>query len=660
MRLAFATTLAGSPWGGCEELWAETARQALTAGHEVLVLTYRWPSQHASIAELQGLGARIHQRPVAHDARRSWIGNTLGDPFEELLRFAPDVVVVNQAATYDISYRGEMNALRRTLTRNALRYVLLCHCEEDAPQTPRRVQRARSAFERAIFVGFLSDRLRRVSESHLNIRFADARIFQNPLRGASPGILPWPSQDTLRMAFVGRLEAIKGLDLLIAALAGPRWRERPWMLTLYGSGSSEAALKQQIHDAALHERVQFAGFVADIGALWREQHVLVMPSRAEGVPLALHEAALCGRPAVITDVGGVAAWLIDDQTGFLAFQPTVDAVASTLERLWQARHALERMGHAAHAHLTSRRDPDPGQTLLRWLQAAGTAQGLSIASSPRVGSQNAVQPRTSANGLLPIHMFWHGQGFARMERLCAASFLAQGHEVRLHVYAEPANVPVGVKLVDANRTLPERYLFRHIGSGSIAAFADWFRYQLLYEEGGIWADTDVVCLKPLRYDQPEIFARQDEQIINNAVLGLPAGHDLAAWMIACCEHPNRVQPYDNSRTRRRKRQRRLLRGNQRGDVEWGEHGPLGFTMAARHMNYENRALPFWHFYPVHYLHWRSVFDASLRDNPNFVAGSTTLHLWNEMTRRAVGFDINAPFPADSLFEQLCARHGISI
>jgi len=251
-------------------------------------------------------------------------------------------------------------------------------------------------------------------------------------------------------------------------------------------------------------------------------------------------------------------------------------------------------------------------------------------------------------------MFWHGPALTRLERLCIASFLTHGHPVRLHVFEEPAGVPPGVQIIDANRTLSQRYLFHHADSGSVGTFADWFRYQLLYEQGGIWADTDVVCLKPLRYRQHELFARQDERFINIAVLGLPKGHELAAWMIACCREPNRILPHDSRRTRRRKLFRRLLQGDRRDNIAWDEHGPRGFTQAARHLGYEHLALPFWHFYPVHCLNWRTVFDSSLRDNPGIIAASTTLHLWNEMTRLAHGFDANGRFPRDSLFEQLCA------
>jgi len=255
-----------------------------------------------------------------------------------------------------------------------------------------------------------------------------------------------------------------------------------------------------------------------------------------------------------------------------------------------------------------------------------------------------------------IHMFWHGPALTRMERLCIASFRAHDHPVQLHVYDEPAGVPAGIDLVDAERTLPRRLMFRDKRFGSLAPFADWFRYRLLHEHGGIWADTDVVCLKPLAYPGEEIYSWMDETAINNAVLGLPAGHRLAAWMADCCEQPNRFLPYDNARAKRRKLKRRFLQGNGRGNLKWGEYGPDGLTQAVRHFGDAAKALPFWHFFPIHYRNWHTVFDGSLADNPAILGESRALHLWNEMTRRSPGFDKNARFPADSLFEQLCARY----
>ena len=660
MKIAFVSTLAATPWGGCEELWAATAARALAAGHEVLLMTYQWPQRHPRIEALVQQGARVHERSTERVARRSWLKTTFFNPFRSLAAFAPDVTLINQAATYDISYRGELNALRKLIARHALPYVLLCHCEENPPPSWRRMRRATAAFASAAIAGFLSERLRRTTEAHLGIALGRARIFQNPLRLGDSGPLPWPAGEGLRMAFIGRLERIKGLDLLIEILATPAWRARDWRLTLCGSGQEEQSLKTQVREAGLDDRVRFAGFVDNVADIWRDHHVLVMPSRAEGVPLALLEAMQCARPAVMTDVGGITEWLTAQESGFVADRPLRDEFAAALDQMWASRARLEDMGRRAHARFTARHDLDPAGTLLGWMEGtAGRGDAPATARNAVIMESTITAPGNGSPGdamPAPIHMFWHGPALSRLERLCIASFLAHGHPVRLHVYEEPAGIPAGVHVIDANRILPQRFLFHHADSGSVGTFADWFRYQLLYEQGGIWADTDVVCLKPLNYAQRVLFARQDELIINNAVLALPAGHELAAWMVACCREPNRMLPYDSRRTRRRKLQRRLLQGNRRGNVAWGEYGPVGFTQAARHLGYEDRALPYWHFYPVHYLNWRTVFDGSLRDNPGIIAASTTLHLWNEMTRRAHDFDVNATLPGDSLFEQLCARY----
>jgi hypothetical protein len=254
-----------------------------------------------------------------------------------------------------------------------------------------------------------------------------------------------------------------------------------------------------------------------------------------------------------------------------------------------------------------------------------------------------------------IHMFWHGAPLSRLERMCMASFAAQGHRVHLHVYENPGATPSGVTLCDARAVLPEKNIFRHSKTGSMAMFADWFRYRVLYEHGGIWSDTDVVCLRPLAFAQPEIYAWEDEQRINNAILGLPARHQLAQWMAECCENPNRFLPYDDGRSKRRKLRRRFLEGNRRGNVKWGEFGPTGFTAAARHLGYADKALPSFHFYPIHYLQWRLAFDAAPEDFNRVIEQSSAVHLWNDMTRREPGFDKNARFHDSSLFERFCER-----
>jgi hypothetical protein len=76
----------------------------------------------------------------------------------------------------------------------------------------------------------------------------------------------------------------------------------------------------------------------------------------------------------------------------------------------------------------------------------------------------------------------------------------------------------------------------------------------------------------------------------------------------------------------------------------GRPGPLDSRRRPGHLGCASRAQPFWHFYPIHYQNWHTVFDTTLRERANLLDGSYGLHLWNEMTRRQPGFDRDGRFP----------------
>ena len=181
--------------------------------------------------------------------------------------------------------------------------------------------------------------------------FSNAEVVRNPFNvdfSASP---PWPSpgeSGVLRLACVGRLKSRpKGQDLLLEALASSVWINRPWRLALYGSGPMKNIIERLIKRFGLNERVTLAGYVSRIEDIWAENHVLVMPSRCEGMPMAMVEAMLCGRPVVATDVAGHSEIVEDGVSGFLAEAPTVASVEGALERLWERRHDLRMMGETA-------------------------------------------------------------------------------------------------------------------------------------------------------------------------------------------------------------------------------------------------------------------------------------------------------------------------
>ena len=116
-------------------------------------------------------------------------------------------------------------------------------------------------------------------------------------------------------------------------------------------------------------RVTFAGYVERVEDIWAQNHVLVMPSRFEGLPLAMVEAVLCGRPVVATDVAGHSEIIKDGVTGFLADAPTVTSMAKALERMWERRYDLQVMGEAGAKNIRICVPADPAQAFGKKLQA---------------------------------------------------------------------------------------------------------------------------------------------------------------------------------------------------------------------------------------------------------------------------------------------------
>jgi glycosyltransferase involved in cell wall biosynthesis len=111
--------------------------------------------------------------------------------------------------------------------------------------------------------------------------------------------------DPYRFLFVGRIEKVKGIDLLLHAMA--LLKEEAWNthLTVVGSGGMEGWAKQFIHAKALGESVCWMGHVPDetLVSLYESSDCVVIPSRSESIPLVFSEALRFNKDLIVTDVG---------------------------------------------------------------------------------------------------------------------------------------------------------------------------------------------------------------------------------------------------------------------------------------------------------------------------------------------------------------------
>jgi glycosyltransferase involved in cell wall biosynthesis len=391
MRIAFVTTMPGSPWEGSEELWAAAAESALDEGHEVAASVYDWPTTPAKIRRLEEKGARIFRRSRRQmpDVSRA-LGRLLerpvrlpdlkravfGSPFKDVAHYRPDVVLVSQGATFEFNAPG-FGDLLRWLESSSVPYVTVCQANSEWQMAGFAREDARRFFARAARVGFVSERNLEVAERQLAAALPNAVVVRNPVNLVQPNAVPWPASEEARMACVARLEThVKGQDVLFEALGSETWRKLDWRLSLFGRGEDREYLQDLAEHYGIAERVEFRGFVQGVRAIWEEHHLLVAPSRLEGTPLALVEAMLCGRPSVVTDVGGNAEWVEEGRSGFVAAAPTAKLLGAALERAWLAQTRWEHIGAAAHESAKLKFDPTPGKTLLDIVLEAARPVGL--------------------------------------------------------------------------------------------------------------------------------------------------------------------------------------------------------------------------------------------------------------------------------------------
>ncbi|MBC7156085.1 MAG: glycosyltransferase, partial [Rhodobacteraceae bacterium] len=170
--------------------------------------------------------------------------------------------------------------------------------------------------------------------------------------GVEPGRYDRPRRAApgQRLLFVGRLAGVKGVPVLLAALAGLRRRHPSVHLTLIGDGPERAALEAEAAALGLGGAVRFAGYASQEGvaAALAEADILVLPSFAEGVPVVLMEALAAGVAVVATAVGGVGE-LITPECGLLVAPGDAEALEHALDALLAdpgARAALAAAGRA--------------------------------------------------------------------------------------------------------------------------------------------------------------------------------------------------------------------------------------------------------------------------------------------------------------------------
>lgn len=291
----------------------------------------------------------IRGGPVRRVAGYFWHQPAYRQVTAALREFAPDVVHLHTIGEFSPAVLSASAAYRRVVTvhgpedwtKHLLSWNLRSRSEgRSRLSTPDAV---RYAYLRWLQRPAYLHRLRTVDRVLTPSRFLAEAVRQDlprvPIHVVPNGV-PLPAADpvpgTAHALFVGRLEAVKGVHVLVDAFAAVARRRPGVRLTLVGAGTQRAALEKSVGEHGLAHRVRFTGRLEgpELAAAYRASSLVVIPSVwPENFPTVALEALGAGRAVVATAVGGIPELVAPGHNGLLVPPRDRTALADALDEL---------------------------------------------------------------------------------------------------------------------------------------------------------------------------------------------------------------------------------------------------------------------------------------------------------------------------------------
>ncbi|UVI39562.1 glycosyltransferase family 4 protein [Qipengyuania spongiae] len=306
LRIFFYVCVDATHPGGVQTMTESLAAKLIQRGHR---LSAYWSEATGTLRSDRSL-MRLHLRSVGRQTmpRRLVHLPSAWRVFRALLRARPDIVHV-----HFVTHRIYHFLLLRRLFGYKL--VLTAHGSDLLRSWPDEKPFLSRFLREADAVSTVSQDLAEAAHELSGIPRDEIAVVPNgiDIDYFAPSKAPSrdPDDQAIRLVCVGRLHPVKGQDILLEALADLTGRGYSLRLVLIGDGELRGELEKVSRKLGLGDRVSFRGDLEPdkVRCQLREADIFVLPSRSEGLPLALIEAMSCGLPCVATNVGGVPAAL---------------------------------------------------------------------------------------------------------------------------------------------------------------------------------------------------------------------------------------------------------------------------------------------------------------------------------------------------------------
>jgi len=188
----------------------------------------------------------------------------------------------------------------------------------------------------------------RAIEREFGLLPGSVRAVHNGIVPAVPAARAMPGGGRV-IGTLGRLVPQKGHDVLVEALT-----ELPdARAVIVGEGPSRAELEQLARRLGVDDRLELPGWSDDAPGYLPTFDVFVLPSRDEGLPLAMLEAMLAGVPVVASDVGSIREAIEHDRSGMLVPAGDPHALAVAVRLLLDDAELRARLAEAARTTVSS-------------------------------------------------------------------------------------------------------------------------------------------------------------------------------------------------------------------------------------------------------------------------------------------------------------------
>lgn len=233
--------------------------------------------------------------------------------------------------------------------------------------------------------------------------------------------------------------------------------------------------------------------------------------------------------------------------------------------------------------------------------------------------------------------YWDGSPLGPLERLSLKSFVDRGHSIALTSYQSPSNVPAGVELIDARDFMAlDSVVEQLLRANAYSKVSDLLRYRILSSVPWTWVDTDIVLLAGDLPRSEFLFGYESDRYINTAVLRISPSSELIQRLLSETTGLSAEE---------------VLRQPH------AAYAPQLLTRVVAELGLTSHAQPRDVLYPIHYTDvWRLFAPREREWCHQALDGAASLHLWNEMIRRA-GFRDSAP-PRGSFLSELFTQHAI--